>query len=417
MTRDILDENKNQKNFSNQKDCLINNEIKNKKNEESEFNKSSIINLAKYSKENIEISKEYFSRIKIPENNKFYISKEINKGPWSPKENNIIIEYVKQFGEKNWNKCAEFIKNRTGKQCREHWKNCLNPKIKKGEWTLEEDLFIMLFYKKCHGSWRELIHLFENRTENSIKNRFFSQLRKIAANDLGNNSKKRSVKMDLKNLMKYLEQGIEEAKNNFMIENKMNEEEFKNYIKKAEIKLINKKKEKRRKRTRISKKIINKNNNCNLLGKKREKISPEKKEEIIKEEEKIINIKSQTNEETKITDLTTQNQKKELNKESKEIKNTNNVQECPSEENENNYINKLNNFLEMDENEVINLLNNSFINFDSNEDEKMEEPFENSDEFSKEFFPYHHEPMLKRTNSDFISKITTDNFFFQDGKR
>ena len=95
MTRDILDENKNQKNFSNQKDCLINNEIKNKKNEESEFNKSSIINLAKYSKENIEISKDYFSRIKIPENNKFYISKEINKGPWSPKENNIIIEYVK----------------------------------------------------------------------------------------------------------------------------------------------------------------------------------------------------------------------------------------------------------------------------------------------------------------------------------
>jgi hypothetical protein len=262
-----------------------------------------------------------------------------------------------------------------------------------------------------------MIHLFEDRTENSIKNRFFSQLRKIAANDLGNNSKKRSVKMDLKNLMKYLEQGIEEAKNNFMTENKMSEEEFKNYIKKAEIKLINKKKEKRRKRTRISKKIINKNNNCNLLGKKREKISPEKKEEIIKEEEKIINIKSQTNEETKITDLTTQNQKKELNKESKEIKNTNNVQECPSEENENNYINKLNNFLEMDENEVINLLNNSFINFDSNEDEKMEEPFENPDEFSKEFFPYHHEPMLKRTNSDFISKITTDNFFFQERKR
>ena len=35
----------------------------------------------------------------------------------------------------------------------------------------------------------------------------------------------------------------------------MNEEEFKNYIKKAEIKLINKKKEKRRKRTRISKKL------------------------------------------------------------------------------------------------------------------------------------------------------------------
>ena len=407
----------NQSNISNQNNYSSNNpNSKPKKESELGIDKHPLINLSKNFSEISQSTKDSISKKNLIEN-KFYISQEINKGPWTQKENKILVEYVKKFGAKKWNQCAEFIKNRTGKQCREHWKNCLNPEIKKGDWGLDEDLFIMVFYQKCHGSWREMIHLFEDRTENSIKNRFFSQLRKIAANDLGNNSKKRSVKMDLKNLMKYLEQGIEEAKNNFMIENKMNEEEFKNYIKKAEIKLINKKKEKRRKRTRISKKIINKNNNCNLLGKKREKISPEKKEEIIKEEEKIINIMPQTNEETKITDLKTQNQKKELNKESKEIKNTNNVQECPSEENENNYINKLNNFLEMDENEVINLLNNSFINFDSNEDEKMEEPFENSDEFSKEFFPYHHEPMLKRTNSDFISKITTDNFFFQERKR
>ena len=230
-----------------------------------------------------------------------------------------MVDYVKKFGAKKWNQCAEFIKNRTGKQCREHWKNCLNPEIKKGDWSLEEDLFIMIFYQKCHGSWKEMIHLFEDRTENSIKNRFFSQLRKIAANDLNYNNKKRSVKMDLKNLMKYLEQGIEEAKNNFMIDNKMNEDEFKNYIKKAEMKLNNKKKEKKRKKARISKKItIKNNNNYNLLGKKREKISTEINQEIIKEEN-LINIKPQSNETTKITDLTNHIQNKELNKESNKI--------------------------------------------------------------------------------------------------
>ena len=169
MTKDNIVQNKPQTKFSNQNDSTINNGISKKKDEGSELIKSSSINVSKNTKDNIQKSKD----------NKFYVSQEINKGPWTPEENYIIFDYVKKFGEKNWNKCAEFIKNRTGKQCREHWKNCLNPNIKKGDWTLEEDLFIMIFYKRCHGSWRELIHLFENRTENSIKNRFFSELKKV----------------------------------------------------------------------------------------------------------------------------------------------------------------------------------------------------------------------------------------------
>ena len=380
------------------------------------MNEHPLINLSKNYPEISQPSKELLSKKNFLEN-KFYISQEINKGPWTQKENKILVEYVKNFGAKKWNQCAEFIKNRTGKQCREHWKNCLNPEIKKGDWGYDEDLFIMIFYQKCHGSWREMIHLFEDRTENSIKNRFFSQLRKIAANDLNNNSKKRSVKMDLKNLMKYLEQGIEEAKNNFLTENKMNEEEYKNYIKKAEIKLNNKKKEKRKKKARISKKIINKNNNSyNLLGKKREKISPEKNLEIIKEEN-VNNIKPQLTETTKNTDITNQIQSKELNKKSNEIQNNTNLKENPDEESEEDNINNINNFLEMDENNVMDLLNNSFIYFDSNEDEKMEEPLENSEKNFKEFFHNYEETKLERANSDLLSRIATGNYFFPGGKR
>ena len=403
-----------QSNISNQNNYSSNDpNSKQKTISEKCMNQHPLINLSKNFSEISQPTKELLSKKNFLEN-KFYISQEINKGPWTQKENKILVEYVKNFGAKKWNQCAEFIKNRTGKQCREHWKNCLNPEIKKGDWGYDEDLFIMIFYQKCHGSWKEMIHLFEDRTENSIKNRFFSQLRKIAANDLNNNSKKRSVKMDLKNLMKYLEQGIEEAKNNFMTENKMNEEEYKNYIKKAEIKLNNKKKEKRRKKARISKKIINKNNNSyNLLGKKREKISPEKNLEIIKEEN-VNNIKPQLTETTKNTDLTNQIQTKELNKESKEIKNNTNLKENPDEESEEDNIN---NFLEMDENNVMDLLNNSFIYFDSNEDEKMEEPLGNSEKNFKEFFHNYEEPKLERANSDLLSRIATGNYFFPGGKR
>ena len=406
-----------QSNISNQNNYSSNDpNSKQKTISEKCMNQHPLINLSKNFSEISQPTKELLSKKNFLEN-KFYISQGINKGPWTQKENKILVEYVKNFGAKKWNQCAEFIKNRTGKQCREHWKNCLNPEIKKGDWGYDEDLFIMIFYQKCHGSWREMIHLFEDRTENSIKNRFFSQLRKIAANDLNNNSKKRSVKMDLKNLMKYLEQGIEEAKNNFITENKMNEEEYKNYIKKAEIKLNNKKKEKRRKKARISKKIINKNNNSyNLLGKKREKISPEKNLEIIKEEN-VNNIKPQLTETTKNTDLTNQIQTKELNKKSNEIQNNTNVKENPDEESEEDNINNINNFLEMDENNVMDLLNNSFIYFDSNEDEKMEEPLGNSEKNFQEFFHNYEEPKLERANSDLLSRIATGNYFFPGGKR
>ena len=398
MTKDNIVQNKPQTKFSNQNDSTINNGISKKKDEGSELIKSSLTNLSKNSKDNIQKSKD----------NKFYVSQEINKGPWTPEENHIIFDYVKKFGEKNWNKCAEFIKNRTGKQCREHWKNCLNPNIKKGDWTLEEDLFIMIFYKRCHGSWRELIHLFENRTENSIKNRFFSELRKIAANEL-NINKKKSSKMDLNNLVKYLDKGIEEAKSNFMTKNKMSEEDFKNYLKKIENKLNNKRKDKKKK-----KKIINNNDNYNLLGKKREKNLNEKNKEI-KIEEKVIEkkIKEEANESTKTSELSNHNliKKEESKKENKEIKDNKIIKNeqyyGQDSSDESDDYNNINSFLEINQK---NALNNSLNYLEQNEFENMEETFGNSEENFKESFKSY-EPEYIRTNSDIISRLSKNYFF------
>ena len=398
MTQDNIVQNKPQTKFSNQNDSTINNGISKKKDEGSELIKSSLTNLSKNSKDNIQKSKD----------NKFYVSQEINKGPWTPEENHIIFDYVKKFGEKNWNKCAEFIKNRTGKQCREHWKNCLNPNIKKGDWTLEEDLFIMIFYKRCHGSWRELIHLFENRTENSIKNRFFSELRKIAANEL-NINKKKSSKMDLNNLVKYLDKGIEVAKSNFMTKNKMSEEDFKNYLKKIENKLNNKRKDKKKK-----KKIINNNDNYNLLGKKREKNLNEKNKEI-KIEEKVIEkkIKEEANESTKTSELSNHNliKKEESKKENKEIKDNKIIKNeqyyGQDSSDESDDYNNINSFLEINQK---NALNNSLNYLEQNEFENMEETFGNSEENFKESFKSY-EPEYIRTNSDIISRLSKNYFF------
>ena len=57
--------------------------------------------------------------------------------------------------------------------------NTLNPSLKKGKWTDEEDDLIFKLYLQHGSSWSKIGKLVPDRTENSIKNRFYSTLRRI----------------------------------------------------------------------------------------------------------------------------------------------------------------------------------------------------------------------------------------------
>jgi hypothetical protein len=54
--------------------------------------------------------------------------------------------------------------NRTGKQCRERYKNHLSPKIKKGDWTPEEDKIIMEMKKKLGNHWTTIAKFLPGRS-------------------------------------------------------------------------------------------------------------------------------------------------------------------------------------------------------------------------------------------------------------
>ena len=152
-------------------------------------------------------------------------------GPWTEAEDNLLIEWVEKNGERVWNKCAKFIKTRTGKQCREHWNNKLNKKIKKGDWTPEEDLLIFQFYKR-YRSWKAIIPIFENRSKNSIKNRYFSQLRKIANKKKIYGNSLDIAKMGLEQLKQLEDDAIQEIEYIYYYENKnITKEMFNIYMK------------------------------------------------------------------------------------------------------------------------------------------------------------------------------------------
>lgn len=107
------------------------------------------------------------------------------KGPWSSQEDEQLRDWVQRFGPTNWSQCAESIAGRSGKQCRERWDNALNPALKKGEWTEQEDELILKNFEEKGAKWTEIAQLLPGRSVNSIKNRFYSTLRRSQTAPLG----------------------------------------------------------------------------------------------------------------------------------------------------------------------------------------------------------------------------------------
>ncbi len=180
------------------------------------------------------------SKIEPKKTKKSKKSKKISvkKGQWSSQEDKLLEQWVKTNGPKNWEACGRFIQGRKGKQCREHWNNCLNPELKKGNWGPEEDFLIMFFYEKCKGSWKKIIPLFDGRIENSIKNRFYSELRKHATKNMEAKDRKRMIaKIKLNELKKYLNEALTETRNVLLKKTQMTPEQFELFLQKNEQKI------------------------------------------------------------------------------------------------------------------------------------------------------------------------------------
>lgn len=99
------------------------------------------------------------------------------KGSWTAEEDAILREKRRLYGRK-WAKIAAHLPGRQGKQCRERFVNHLDPELKKGEWTDDEEAILIAMHEIHGNRWANISKQLSGRSDNDVKNHWYSTIQR-----------------------------------------------------------------------------------------------------------------------------------------------------------------------------------------------------------------------------------------------
>ncbi|NXD74968.1 SNPC4 protein, partial [Halcyon senegalensis] len=93
------------------------------------------------------------------------VDPSLKKGPWTPEEDAMLLAAVKKYGECDWYKIRTEVPGRSDAQCRDRYLKALHCDVKKGKWSLEEEeQLIELVQKHGLGHWSKIASELPHRT-------------------------------------------------------------------------------------------------------------------------------------------------------------------------------------------------------------------------------------------------------------
>ncbi|XP_045833372.1 transcription factor MYB3R-2-like isoform X2 [Trifolium pratense] len=94
---------------------------------------------------------------------------------WTEEEDAQRCSAVAYFGDSNWQNVASVLERRTGTQCSNRWKKSICP-VRKGSFTLKEDerltVAVMLFGRK----WNQIAKYVPGRIQSQCRDRYLNSL-------------------------------------------------------------------------------------------------------------------------------------------------------------------------------------------------------------------------------------------------
>lgn len=107
----------------------------------------------------------------------------VKRQKWKRKEEQDLQSFVLRYGnEPDWEAIASNLTNmgytKNAKQCHDRWMQRMSPDLDRSKWTSEDSQKLFELHSKFTNRWKLITEIFPGRTDNSVKNQFFSMIRK-----------------------------------------------------------------------------------------------------------------------------------------------------------------------------------------------------------------------------------------------
>jgi len=91
---------------------------------------------------------------------------------WTPEEDALLISLYKPNNIKKWINLSKYFKDKNEKDCMLRFLK-INPKIKKGKWSFEEDRNLFYLAKMFGYRWGKFAKIVRNRNHKQIRSRYW----------------------------------------------------------------------------------------------------------------------------------------------------------------------------------------------------------------------------------------------------